>query len=76
MILTLSLLVHYAKSCSRRHGFTAETRDDTFNAFREDIRSMIDDYTNQEIIEELKIKGFHTSLPGQSGSIMRYLSTI
>ena len=39
-----------------------ETHDDTFNAFKEDIRSMIDDYTNLEIIEELKIKGFHTSL--------------
>ena len=39
-----------------------ETRDDKFNAFKEDIRSMIDDYTNQEIIEELKIKDFHISL--------------
>jgi hypothetical protein len=39
-----------------------ESRDDEFNAFKEDIRSMINDYTNLEIIEELKIKGFHTSL--------------
>ena len=36
--------------------------NDAFDAFKEDIRSMIDDYTNIEIIEELKIKGFHTSL--------------
>jgi hypothetical protein len=38
------------------------TPNDAFNAFKEDIRLIIDDYTNLEIIEELKIKGFHTSL--------------
>ena len=65
MILTSSLLVHYAKSCagcSRRHRFTATTPNDAFGAFKEDTRLIIDDYTNLEIIEELKIKGFHTSL--------------
>ena len=38
------------------------TSNDAFNAFKEDIHSIINDYTNLEIIEELKIKGFNTSL--------------
>ena len=63
MILTLSLLAH----CSAAGmGSTLESHGDTettlFDAFKEDIQSMINDYTNLEIIEQLKAKGFHTSL--------------
>ena len=41
---------------------TVTTANDAFEAFKEDIRSIIDGYTNLEIIEEVKVKGFHTSL--------------
>jgi hypothetical protein len=39
----------------------AETPPDPFDEYKDDIKAIIDDYSNAEIVQELFIKGFQTS---------------
>ena len=36
----------------------AEMSTDSFDVYKDDTQAMLNDYSNQEIVEELKIKGF------------------
>jgi hypothetical protein len=40
---------------------SAETPPDPFDEYKDDIKAMIDDYSNAEIVQELFTKGFQTS---------------
>jgi hypothetical protein len=39
----------------------AETPPDSFDEHKDDIRTMINDHTNKEIVQELSQRGFQTS---------------